>query len=86
VSAAVVVFAVCAAGCVVAHLAILRSVLRHRTAAVADAAGIPRPNMLVEILWALVPMIALAFLLTATWNRVRERAHATAPVMMKVAQ
>lgn len=85
-SAAVVVFAVCAAGCIVAHLAILRSVVRHRTAAAADASGIPRPNMLVEIIWALVPMIALAFLLTATWNRVQERAHGTAPEMMKVAQ
>ena len=82
-NAAVIVFVVCVAACVAAHVAILRSVIRSR-AIVASDANVPRPNLLVEIAWALVPAIVLAFVLTATWARVRER-HVP-PVIMRVAQ
>ena len=81
----VIVFAVCVAACIVAHVAIIRSVLRSR-AAVADP-GVPRPRVLVEIAWALVPAIALAFVLTATWARMQEGTRAPAPsLMMRIAQ
>jgi heme/copper-type cytochrome/quinol oxidase subunit 2 len=84
VSAVVLVFALCVLSCVVGQAAILASVVRRR-ASVA-AANVPRPRMAIEILWALIPAVALAFLLTATWVRVREHARIRPDVMMKVAQ
>ena len=82
-SAAVVVFVVCVAACIVAHIAILRSVVRAR-AVVASNAAVPRPNLLVEIVWALVPAIVLAFVLTATWSKIRQRP--APPAIMRIAQ
>jgi hypothetical protein len=73
-SAAVIVFIVCTAACAVAHLAILRSIIRTRNA-----------NLLREVVWALVPAVALAFVLTATWARIRERP-ASPPVIMRIAR
>lgn len=81
----VIVFAVCVAACIVAHVAILRSVLRSR--ATASDPGVPRPRVLVEIAWALVPAIALAFVLTATWARIQERTATPAPsLLMRIAR
>jgi len=80
----VLVFVLCAACCVLGHVAILRSVVRGR-ATHADS-GVPRPKLFVEIVWALVPAIVLAFLLTATWARVRDNAARKPGVIMKVAQ
>lgn len=83
--AEVIVFAACAAACVVAHVAILRSVVRARTAA--SDPGVPRPRLFVEIAWALVPAIALAFVLTATWAKIGERDGAPAPsLLMRIAR
>jgi hypothetical protein len=42
--------------------------------------------LLVEVVWALVPALLLAFLLTATWVRVRDHSTPKPGVMMKVAQ
>jgi hypothetical protein len=83
VSARVLVFVACAVACAVAHIAILISTLRSRTAV--DAPAVPRPRAAVEALWALVPVVVLALVLTATWARVREQP-ARAAEMMKVAQ
>jgi heme/copper-type cytochrome/quinol oxidase subunit 2 len=81
----VVVFAVCVAACIAAHVAILRSVVRSR--AVASDPGVPRPRLLVEIAWALVPAVALAFVLTATWAKVQEHTDAPKPtLLMRVAR
>ena len=83
--AEVLVFSACVAACVIAHVAILRSVLRARTAT-ADPA-VPRPRLLVEVFWALLPAIALAFVLTATWARVQEHTGAPKPdLLMRIAQ
>lgn len=80
-----VVFAACVAACIVAHIAILRSVIRSRAAA-ADP-GVPRPRLLVEVAWALVPAVVLAFVLTATWARVQEGPKAPTPtLLMRVAR
>ena len=76
-SAPVIVFVVCAAACAVAHVAILVSTM-VRTRGVEPSADVPRPRRAVEFAWALVPILALALLLTATWGRVRERR--TAPI------
>lgn len=82
-SAAVIVFTIAVVVSVVAHGAILASVVR-RAATAADA-SVPRPRPFVEIAWALIPVVALALVLTATWARVRERA-APPPAMMKIAR
>ena len=83
-SAAVILFVLCTAACLVAHVAILRSVVRSRSAVASGAAG-PRPNLIVEIVWALVPAVVLAFVLTATWAKIRER-QASPPVIMRIAR
>ena len=79
----VIVFVACAVACAVAHVAIVLSTVRSRSAV--DAPNVPRPRPVVEALWALVPIIALAIVLTATWARVREQRTHT-PAIMKVAQ
>ena len=81
---AVLVFVLCVVACVVGHVAILRSVLRSRT--VATDAAVPRPRLGVEVVWAVIPAIALAVLLTFTWATIRERAQAQPGVMLRVAQ
>jgi heme/copper-type cytochrome/quinol oxidase subunit 2 len=83
-SVPVIVFVVAAAACAVAHIAIVASVIRRRSGVV--DAGVPKPRALVEVLWALVPALALAFLLTATWDRVREHAAARPAEVMKLAR
>ena len=82
-SAAVLVFVACVVACVVAHVAILHSVVRSRAGVASDSA-VPRPNMLVEIVWALVPAIVLALVLTATWAKIRERS--APPAIMRIAR
>ena len=83
-SSAVIVFLVCVVACAVAHVAILVSSVSARAAA-ESAAKVPRPRALVEFIWALVPILALALVLTATWSRVRDRGHRHPPETMKVA-
>ena len=75
--AAVPLFVICAAGCLLAHVAIIRSVLRSRSARASS--DVPQPRLAVEILWALLPAVALAFLLGATWIRVQLHAGAPSP-------
>lgn len=81
----VMVFVACVVACVVAHVAILGSVLRARTAA--SDPSVPRPRLLIEVAWALLPAIALAFVLTATWAKVRDRSDAPKPnLLMRIAR
>jgi H+/Cl- antiporter ClcA len=85
----VLVFVACVVACAAAHLAILVSIAR-RPAASADAAtalNVPRPRRGPEILWALLPSLALALVLTATWSRIRQQpAEHHPPAVMKVAR
>ncbi len=83
---AVLAFAICALACLVAHGAILASIVSRRSTQPLPPAGVPRPRALVEIVWARIPAIVLIFLLTATWIRVRENAKPKPGMMMKVAQ
>ena len=85
-NAAVIVFAACAAACVVGHVGILRSVVRR--GASQEHASVPRPRFLVELVWAVIPIVLLAFVLTATWASVRRApAHEHTPDMiMEVAR
>jgi len=82
VSASVVVFVLCVAACVVAHAAILVSSVSARSAA--EGSTVPRPRPMIEFIWALIPIVALALVLTATWARVKEQ-HKHPPAAMKVA-
>ena len=77
------VFAACVAACAIGHVAILISMARRP--ATPTEPGVPRPRRGIEIFWAIVPAVALALVLTATWDRVRERP-AEPPVIMKVAR
>jgi heme/copper-type cytochrome/quinol oxidase subunit 2 len=57
--------------CAVAQGAILRSVFgASAEAAPAAPAGVPRPRRVVEIVWAIVPAIALAVLFAFTWRAI----------------
>jgi heme/copper-type cytochrome/quinol oxidase subunit 2 len=80
VSSAVVVFLVCVAAATIAHLAILVSSVSTR-ARVNASESVPRPRVLVEFVWALIPILALALLFTATWERVRARERQPAETM-----
>ena len=62
-----VLFWVAAACCIVAHVAILRSVLRSRRQTAANP-DVPRSRQSVEIVWAIVPALVLAVVLAATWR------------------
>lgn len=77
------VFFACVIACAIAHIAILASVAR-RPARKADP-GVPQPRRGIEIVWALLPALALALVVTATWDRVREQPDEP-PVLMKVAR
>ena len=71
--AAVVVFVVCAVACAVAHIAILRSVVRTAAERTPLEPGVPRPGFTSELIWAVLPLLVLALVLTATWAKVRSR-------------
>jgi heme/copper-type cytochrome/quinol oxidase subunit 2 len=65
----VLVFILGAIACGAAHVAILAAVMRRRSAVIDR--NVPRPRSALEIIWALVPAIAVAALLAATWHKVR---------------
>jgi heme/copper-type cytochrome/quinol oxidase subunit 2 len=73
-----VLFWVAASCCVIAELAILRSVLfgRARTAEqhdnTSDGPRIARASRSVEIAWAVIPALGLLFVLYLTWRAVEE--------------
>ncbi len=78
------VFLVCVVAAALAHVAILVSSVSSRATENVSAA-VPRPRALSEFVWALVPILALALVFTATWERVREREQHP-PETMKVAR
>jgi hypothetical protein len=71
-----VVFGACVAACAVAHAAIFMSVLR-RQGGNDVSAEVPRPNTVAEVFWAVIPLLALALVLLASYPRVRHRAMTT---------
>ena len=83
-SPVIIVFAISVAACAIAHVAIFASVVR-RASNVADN-SVPQPRFVAEVIWALIPALALALVLTATWVKVRERAVNDPGAVLKIAR
>jgi heme/copper-type cytochrome/quinol oxidase subunit 2 len=79
-----VAFFLAVLACGIAHVAILRSVIRRRAAA--PDAGVPRPRLSIEVVWALIPVVVLALVFTATWPLVRAHAERNASPVLEVAR
>lgn len=78
------VFMVSAAASLVAHLAIVASVIRARR--IAADPGVRRPRFGVELMWAIVPALVLALVLTATWSTITERRASVQQPIMQIAR
>ncbi|HJP85048.1 MAG TPA: hypothetical protein VJ852_03615 [Gemmatimonadaceae bacterium] len=65
------IFWVAALACAVAEIAILRSIIAQRRAQNVGPAHTASP--LSEVVWGIVPAIALAVLFVATWRRIEAR-------------
>jgi heme/copper-type cytochrome/quinol oxidase subunit 2 len=63
------IFWIAAVTCVLAELAILRSAFMPRPGAIASET-VPHSSRGIEMIWAVVPAVALAILLAATWRAV----------------
>jgi heme/copper-type cytochrome/quinol oxidase subunit 2 len=67
------IFWIAAIACAVAELAILRSIIAQgRTQ---HSSLVPSGSPVTELIWGVVPAIALVVLLFATWRRVQQRDH-----------
>ena len=65
------IFWIAALACAVAEIAIVRSIFAQRRAQHSNL--VPSGSPVTELIWGIVPAIALAFLLVATWHRVQLR-------------
>ena len=84
-SPAGVMFWLSAASCVVAEVAIIRATLRVSGATATEAsAALPHPRRWLEVVWVVLPAIALAALLVGTARAIFV-AHADAHVIPPVA-
>ena len=70
-----VVFWLAAASCAVGHIAILHSIVA--TPLPADDRRSENRRRAVEIVWAVLPGIALAFVLIFTWRDMHQHVHVT---------
>jgi hypothetical protein len=66
------IFWIAALACAVAEVAILRSLIAQRRAQ--KPALIHAGSPVTELIWGLVPAVALAVVLMATWRRIEGRA------------
>jgi heme/copper-type cytochrome/quinol oxidase subunit 2 len=65
------IFWIAALACAVAEIAIVRSIIAQRRAQKSTLVASSSP--LAELIWAIVPAIALSVLLIATWERIEAR-------------
>ena len=65
------IFWIAALGCAVAEIAILRSIIAQRRAQ--NVGPVHAGSPLSEVVWGIVPAVALAVLLVATWRRIEAR-------------
>ena len=66
-----IIFWVAAVACVIAEIAILRSTFVARR--VTKSESVPSASQTGELVWAVIPAIALAVVLVATWQRIEAR-------------
>ncbi len=66
-----IIFWIAAVACVVAEIAILRSTFVVRRATKSDS--VPSSSQTGELVWAIIPAVALSFVLVATWQRIEAR-------------
>ena len=76
-SVATILFWITVACCLFAQIMIVRSVLAAR-ALPAVRPDLPRARGSVEVMWAIVPAVALAVLLLFTWREIGSRARTAA--------
>lgn len=85
VSLAAVLFWLSVTCCVVAQAAIIRATLRvSRAPAGGGATTLPRPRRWLEIVWVVLPAIALGLLLVSTWRAIDgpgEGSHVARPAL-----
>jgi heme/copper-type cytochrome/quinol oxidase subunit 2 len=67
------IFWVAAIACAAAEVAILRSIIAQRRGQ--RSSLVPAGSPVTELIWGVVPAIALAFLFVFTWRRVQQRDH-----------
>jgi heme/copper-type cytochrome/quinol oxidase subunit 2 len=67
------IFWIAAIACAVAEIAILRSIIAQRRAQ--HSSLVPSGSPVTELIWGVVPAIALALVLFASWRRVQQRDH-----------
>ena len=73
------IFWVAVASCTVAQVAILRSIFNTAPqGAPAAAPGAPRIHRAMEIVWAILPALALAVVLALTWRAMQRERQAPA--------
>jgi heme/copper-type cytochrome/quinol oxidase subunit 2 len=65
-------FWIAAVACAIAELAILRSTFAARRAEKSEL--VPSASPRGELVWAVIPALALGVVLTATWQRIEARA------------
>ena|SRR5688572_24463800 len=65
------IFWIAAVACVIAELAILRSTFAARSAK--KPTLVPSGSPRTELVWAILPALALAVVLSATWQRIEAR-------------
>jgi len=81
---ATILFWISVACCLVAQVLIVRSVVAARGLPAARP-ELPRARGSVEVMWAVVPAIALAALLFFTWRAIGDQRRDTAPAPTAVA-
>ena len=73
------IFWIAVASCTVAQVAILRSIFNTAPeGAPAAAPGAPRIHRAMEIVWAILPALALAAVLALTWRAMQRERHPAA--------
>ena len=72
------IFWIATVACVIAELAILRSIFAARNPDKSTLVPLASPRG--EVVWAILPGLALVFLLTATWRRIEAREAHTTPM------
>lgn len=78
-SLADLIFWLAVACCLVAQVAIVRAALTAPARRAEGGADVPRPRRPIEIAWTVIPAIALALVLVATWHAIHRHATGERP-------